>query len=77
MIDTHFFAFLPLIILLIVSLVFYGKGLVHLLTFSYAMVLGYFAALNQWEILFMPIVAITVIISILLFTYAMARGNWL
>lgn len=75
MIDTHFFALLPLIILLVVSLVFYGKGLVHLLTFSYAMALGYFAALNQWEILFLPVVSISVIIALFLFTYSMVRGN--
>lgn len=77
MLLTHFFALLPLIILLVVSLVFYGKGLIHLLTFSYGLALGWVAILNNWEVLFFPIVLFTGIITLILFVYSMTRGNWL
>lgn len=74
---THFYALLPMIIFLILSLVFYGKGLVHILTLGYALGLAFMAILNEWEILFfMPIVG-TVIISLILFIYAMLKGDWL
>lgn len=77
MLSTHFFALLPLIIMLIISLVFYGKGLVHLLTFGYCVALGWVAILNSWEVLFFPVVLLTGMITIILFIYAMVRGNWL
>lgn len=74
---THLYALIPLLVLLILSLVFYGRGLVHITTCSYALMLGYMAVLNNWEILFFPIVIFTVMISILLFTFAMTKGDWL
>lgn len=77
MLLSHLLTLIPLLVLLILSLVFYGKGLVHLLTGSYALVLGYVAITGQWEILFFPIVTITVIIAIILFTFAMTKGDWL
>ncbi len=77
MIVTHLYALIPLLVLLILSLVFYGRGLVHLLTLSYAMMLGYMAVTNQWEIMFFPIIALTIIIALWLFIFAMTNGNWL
>lgn len=77
MVLTHFLALIPLIVLLIVSLIFYGKGLVHLLTFFYNFVLAWMAAVLQWEILFFPVCAIVAIISVILFGYSMAKGDWL
>ena len=74
---THFYAVLPLFILLVLSLIFYGKGLVHLLTLGYALSLGFVAITLEWEFLFFMPVAITVIISIILFIFAMVRGDWL
>ena len=77
MIVTHLYALLPLLVLLVLSLIFYGRGLVHLATCGYAVTLGYVATLNQWEILFFPIVVVSVIIAVLLFFVAMSRGDWL
>ena len=74
---THFVALLPLLILLVLSLVFYGKGLVHLLTLSYAMALAFFAATNEWEIMFFPMLSVTVIITVILFFWSMSKGDWL
>lgn len=77
MLETHFYALLPLLILLIMSLVFYGKGFVHLLTFGYTFTLAIMAVINQWEIMFYPICIGAGIITIILFWYSMTRGNWL
>ena len=77
MIATHLFALIPLLVLLILSLVFYGRGLVHILTFCYAIALAFMAITNEWEIVFFPIIVFTVIISILLFVIAMTKGDWL
>lgn len=74
---THLFALIPLLVFLILSLVFYGKGLVHLLTLAYTFTLAWFAIINAWEIMFFPICIITGIISVILFLFAMSRGNWL
>lgn len=77
LIISHLLALIPLLVLLICSLVFYGKGLIHLLTGAYSLTLGYLAIVNTWELLFFPIVVLTVIIAIILFWYSMVRGNWL
>ena len=77
MLGSHFIALVPMLIMLVLSLVFYGRGLVHITTLAYALVLAFVAALNQWELLFFPLIAGTVIIAIILFTYSMVRGNWL
>ena len=74
---SHFFAVIPLIIFLIMSLVFYGKGLVHLLTLAYSIVLAFIAATNTWELLFFPICVVCAIIALILFFYSMAKGDWL
>lgn len=74
---THFYALLPLIIFMITSLLFYGKGLVHIVTLGYALSLGFVAALNNWELLlFMPIVGVGMI-ALILFIFSMTRGDWL
>lgn len=77
LIISHLYVLIPLLAFLILSLVFYGKGLVHLLTFAYTMVVAYMAVSGQWELLFMPVCVGTGIISILLFIYAMTKGDWL
>lgn len=74
---THFIAFLPLIIFFILSLVFYGKALVHVITLGYALSLGYVAILNGWEILFFVPLIGTGIVALLLFWYAIIKGGWL
>ena len=74
---THLYALIPLLVLLILSLIFNKSGLLHLMTLGYVMVLGWFAVVNEWEILFFPILVCTGIIAILLFTMAMVRGDWL
>ena len=74
---THLYAIIPLLVLLVLSLVFNKSGLVHLMTLGYVMVLSWFAVLNQWEVLFFPVLIITGIIAILLFITAMVRGDWL
>jgi hypothetical protein len=77
MLTLHFYAIIPLLILLVISLIFYGKGLVHLLTLSYCLVLGMTAIINQWETIFFPLIVFTGIIAIISFMFSMARGNWL
>jgi len=75
--NSHFLALLPLMILLIFSLIWYGKGLLHLMTFGYTMVLAIIAITGGWELFFWPICAGTGIITILLFIFAMTKGGWL
>lgn len=77
MIATHLFALIPLLILLILSLVFYGRGLVHLMTFFYVIALSFMAITNNWEIVFFPILIFSGIIAIILFVFAMTKGDWL
>lgn len=77
MLITHLYALIPLLVLLILSLIFYGRGLVHLGTLAYAMSLGIMAVTNQWEIMFFPIIIVSALIALILFWYSMVRGNWL
>lgn len=77
MIVTHLYASIPLLVLLILSLVFYGRGLVHALTFGYTIALAWIATVNQWEVMFFPMLLLTGIIALILFVYAMFNGNWL
>lgn len=74
---THLFALIPLLVLLVLSIIFYGKGLLHITTFSYALCLTFMAIANNWEIMFFPLIIGTILITIILFIYAMANGNWL
>lgn len=73
----HAIALIPLLVFLILSLVFWGKGLVHILTLSYALTLAFIAVRDTWELLFFPILVVTAIISIILFTISMSKGDWL
>ena len=77
MVISHLLALIPLLVLLILSLVFWGKGLVHITTCSYALTLGYIAIVGGWELLFFPIIVGVVIMTIILFAIAMSKGNWL
>ena len=77
MIATHLYALIPLLVLLVLSLVFYGRGLVHLMTLSYVLCLGIMAVTNSWEIIFFPILVFTGIIATILFIYSMLKGDWL
>lgn len=74
---THFYAMIPLLLLLVVSLIFYGKGLVHLITLGYAFSLSFVAITLGWEFLFFVPIAGTVMVAIILFSFAMVQGNWL
>lgn len=76
---AHLYALIPLLVFLIISLVFYGKGLVHLMTLGYTLGLAVLAVTSEtpWEIVFFPVLAISGIIAILLFAFAMAKGDWL
>lgn len=77
MYGSHLLAAIPLLILLIISMVWYGRGLLHLMLVSYATILGFIAVSNQWELLFFPLIAGTMIIGLILFTYSMTKGDWL
>lgn len=74
---THFLAIIPLIIFLVLSLIFYGKGLVHLLTISYSICLAVIAVIGQWGILFAPICGAGAVIGLILFIFSMSKGDWL
>lgn len=73
----HFLALIPLMILLIVSIIWYGKGLLHLITLAYAIILGIIAINGSYGALFFPICAGSAIIALILFFIAMTRGDWL
>ena len=66
-----------MIVLLIISMIWWKRGLLHILTLGYAIALGYMAAANGWDLVFIPVIVITGIISIILFIYAMTKGDWL
>lgn len=77
MILEHFLALIPLMILLVLSLVFWGKGLIHIMTIAYSAILAFIAIAGKWEMLFFPICLGCVIIGIILFIMAMTKGDWL
>ncbi len=77
MIDTHLFALIPLLVMLIMSMVWFGRGLLHLMGLAYVIALAFMAILNSWEIVFFPILIFAGIIELLLFCFAMVKGDWL
>lgn len=77
MAGSHLLALIPLLLLLVVSMIWYGRGLLHLMLLSYSMVLGYVAVSEQWELLFFAPIAGCVVIGIILFVFAMTKGDWL
>lgn len=77
MILEHFLALVPLMFLLVLSLIFYGKGLIHAITLGYTGILAFIAIQGSWEFLFFPVCLGSAIISVILFWFAMTRGDWL
>lgn len=73
----HLMAAIPLLLLLIISMIWYGRGLLHLMLIGYSGVLAFIAAGQQWELLFFPLIAGTLVIGLILFTYSMTKGDWL
>ncbi len=72
----HFYALLILLILFVLSLIFRKSGIMHLITLGYACLLGWVAIAGAWEmLLFAPIVGVA-ILSLILFSLAMLRGEW-
>ena len=74
---THLYALIPLLVLLVLSMIWYGRGLIHLLGLFYTVTLGIMGATNEWEIMFFPLLAFTGIIQIILFFWSMSKGDWL
>lgn len=74
---THLFGLIPLLVFLIISLVFYRMGLVHLLLIGYSIALAFMAITNEWEILFFIPILIGGMIGLILFCNAMVKGVWL
>jgi hypothetical protein len=74
---THLYALIPLLVLLILSLVFWGRGLVHITTLGYTLTLAFMAISNNWELMFFPILVGSGLMAILLFVIAMTKGNWI
>lgn len=74
---THFVASLPLLILFIVEMIFFRRGLIHLAVITYTIALSWYAVTNQWEIMFFPLCIVIGIISIILFGWCMLQGDWL
>lgn len=77
MIDTHLFALIPLLFLLVISMIWYGRGLLHVMGFAYVLALGYMIAGQGWEMVFLPMCIGSGVIFIILFAVAMAKGDWL
>lgn len=77
MLATHLFGLIPLLVLFILALIFYSKGLVVLTALGYDMALSWMAVANQWEMVFFPICALIFVITAIIFGLDMARGNWL
>lgn len=70
-------ALIPLFILLILSLIFRRCGILHLTTLGYSFLLGLFVIANAWGMLFFAPIAGAVVISLLLFIFAMVEGSWI
>lgn len=73
----HLLSLIPLLALLTMSMIWYGRGLIHITLFAYSMTLAFVAINGSWELMFFPILAGTAIISLILFIYAMTKGDWL
>lgn len=75
----HLMAVIPLLILFICSLIWFKKGLLHLTSLAYVVILTYVALTDttQWEFMFFPLLMGTGFILILLFVYSMLEGDWL
>lgn len=74
---VHLYALIPLLVMLVLSMIWYGRGLLHLMGLAYVMALAWMALINGWEIMFFPILIFSGIIEIILFIFAMTKGDWL
>lgn len=74
---THFIAMLPLIIFLILEMIWYGRGLLHIMTLAYNLILAFIAITQGWEFFFLPVCVGIGIISLILFAISMSKGDWL
>ena len=74
---THLYALIPLLVLLILSMIWYGRGLLHLTGLMYTVAVAIMGATNEWELMFFPILVFTGMMQIILFFWSMTRGNWL
>ena len=77
MLATHLYALIPLMVILVLSMAYFGRGLIHIMGLAYVITLSFMAIGNTWEIMFFPILAISGIIFLILFIYAMLNGGWL
>lgn len=73
----HLLSLIPLLALFAMSMIWYGRGLIHITLFAYSITLAFVAISGSWELLFFPLLTGTAIIALLLFVYAMTKGNWL
>lgn len=71
---THGIALLFAISLVVIAAIF-NKMLWWLLCIGYIFAVSYMAIVNEWELLFYPVLVITGIISIIGFGYSAARGE--
>lgn len=76
MVSSHLLTLLPLFVLLTLSLVFNKCGLLHIMTLGYVVILSFVAASGGWEVLMFAPLAGTGMISLILFLFCMARGDW-
>ena len=74
---VHLYALIPLLVMLVLSMIWYGRGLLHLMGLAYVMALAWMALINGWEIMFFPILIFSGIIEIILFIFAITKGDWL
>lgn len=77
MILEHFLAMIPLMALMVFSIIWWGKGIIHLMTIGYSVILAIIAISGEWEMLFFPICLGSCIIGLILFSIAMGKGDWL
>lgn len=73
----HLFSLIPLMVLLIASIVFHGKMIVHLMLIAYCLILGYLSITGGWEALFWPFIVGGIATGILLMWHSATKGSWL
>lgn len=71
---THGIAMFFLVLFFLIG-TFYRKVLVWLLPLAYSVVLGWFAIINTWEILFYPVILTLGICSLIGFIYSCIQGD--
>lgn len=76
MTTSHLIALIPLGFFFLVSLLWYSKGIIHLITLAYVVILAFFAITRGWEALFWPILVGVGAISMMLFVASINKGEW-